>query len=78
MSFRFMFASAVCALAFASGCVSPPRYDGTGRSPPELKCENGPRLAKEMGWFYADVQDVIFGVDYDQDTEDRYGRGPYE
>ncbi len=78
MSFRLKAALAVCALALSSGCVSPPRYDGTGRPSPELKFENGPRLAKEVGWLYADIQDVLFGVDYNHDTEDLYGRCPYE
>lgn len=78
MSFRILAAFAVCALACFAGCASPGHYDGTGRCPPDFKFENGHRLVKEVGWFYADFQDVVFGVDYNQDMEDCYGRGPYD
>ena len=78
MSLRFMVAFALCALTFVGGCASSREYDGTGRTPPTFKFENGTRLVKEVGWLYSDFQDVFFGVDYNADMETEYGRGPYE
>jgi len=78
MIHRLKAAALLCALVVVGGCASSGKYDGTGRCPPKFKVENGRRLAKEVGWFYADFQDFLMGVDYHQDIEDSHGRGPYE
>lgn len=78
MSVRLKFAVLIAGMIVVGGCTAPGKYNGTGRPSPTLKCENGPRLAKELGWFYADVQDFVFGVDHHQDLEDRHGLSPYQ
>lgn len=78
MSARLKAALALCAVALVGGgCAASNEYDGTGRNPPRFKFENGTRLVKEVGWFYADIQDTIFGVDYNQDMENEFGYNPY-
>ncbi len=57
-----------------AGCC---RCDSVGRTPPAFKFCNIGRIVDEAGWFYADVQDTFFGVDYYKDMHDQFDSGPY-
>ena len=65
----------VIGMAAFSGCCSTP--DTFGPKPPKFKVCNGSRLLDELGWFYADVQDMIFGVDYYYYMDHEFSSGPY-
>ena len=56
-----------------SGCGCP----AYGPEPPAFKLCNGSRLIDEFAWFYADIQDTIFGIDYYADLNAEYGASPY-
>ena len=76
-----MFLRAICVAAIAclpllSGC------SGVGLAkpidaPPAFKFKNFERLTDEFAWFYADAQDMFFGVDYYEHMESRFGSCPY-
>jgi hypothetical protein len=66
---------ALACLPFVGGCTS---TEGIGRPPPRFKVRNVSRLCYEVRWLHADVQDVVFGVDYHLDMERQFGGGPYE
>lgn len=55
------------------GCKCP----AFGPEPPTFKVCNGARLMDEVAWFYADIQDTLFGVDYYADMNMEYGKTPY-
>ena len=77
MLLRATFIAGVCCLLFTVGC-STSEYGRDIDSPPEFKVQNMGRLGHELAWFYADVQDLVFGVDYYDDLENRWGKGsPY-
>ncbi len=78
MFLRLITVTALCGLPFVNGCSTPSGYDGTGPAPPKFKMHNAKRLVKETAWFYADLQDTLFGVDHYADLENQYGAGPYE
>jgi hypothetical protein len=62
-------------IPFLSGC-----YTGENRGiddPPPFRVRNVHRIAYEISWLYADVQDTIFGCDYNDHLQSRYGPGPY-
>ena len=63
-------------LPFLSGCSTNATPCGID-DPPPFKFDNFNRLGVECAWFYADVQDVIFGVDYDAHIESRFPSNPY-
>ena len=66
---------AVLSCSFLSGCCS---CSSVGRDAPEFKVCNSGRLIQELGWFYADVQDTFFGVDYYYDMDHQFDDvGPY-
>jgi hypothetical protein len=76
---RLFAAVALSCLPFLGGCFSlQSGYDGTGRSPPRIRPYNGTRIAKECLWFYAAIQDTIFGIDYYVDMEEEFSGSPYE
>ena len=77
MRVRASVLAALCCLPLVCSCTTSDSrrvIDG----PPPYTFENGDRLAYEFGWFYADTQDTIFGVDYNYWLESRFGGGPYE
>lgn len=76
MSLRFLAAASVVCLSFICGCHNCEKQ--VGRPAPAFKFCNPHRLIVETGWLYADLQDVIFGVEYYQDMEDLYSPGPYD
>jgi hypothetical protein len=45
--------------------------------PPKPRLGYLRRLTDEVQWFYADLQDVVFGIDYYCELEHKYGNGPY-
>jgi len=75
MLLRFITAALICCAPLVSGCSSCP--SGTGRPAPAFKFCNGQRLLTELGWFYADIQDTIFGVDYYYDMDYEFDGSPY-
>src|SRR4029453_13860837 len=76
MLLRFITAALICCVPLVSGCAT--CADGIGRPAPALKFCKGSRLITELGWFYADVQDTIFGVDYYADMDRLYDGDPYK
>lgn len=78
MYLRLFAALALCSMPLLGGCASTGSNDGTGHSPPEFKMHNGKRIMKECGWFYASIQDTLFGVNYYADMEKEFGGGPYD
>jgi len=62
-------------LAVVSGCSKSDIR--TGPAPPPVSFCHFQRLGKEIRWFYADLNDMFFGIDYYPELEERYGRGPY-
>jgi hypothetical protein len=61
-------------LPFLGGCHECETF---GNPAPHFKYCNISRLGQECAWFYADVQDTFFGVDYYRDMEAEFGGGPY-
>jgi hypothetical protein len=59
----------VLGVLFLGGC----NCQTYGPEPPRFKVCNLPRVADECAWFYADVQDLFFGVDYYQDMNKTFG-----
>lgn len=45
-------------------------------APPSSLCHSQ-RLGTEMGWLFANVNDVLFGINYYPHFERKYGTGPY-
>jgi hypothetical protein len=74
MTVRAIFAALVVACGLLSGCCT---RSGAG-TPPPLRFCNGQRLAAEFGWFYADLQDTIFGVDYYYYMDHEFDANPYD
>ena len=75
-----MFSRAIIAFVFGcllvvSGCCG--CDSSIGQPAPAFKFCNGTRFMREVAWFYADVQDVVFGVDYNQDMHDEFPTRPY-
>ena len=62
-----------CVLTLAGCCGC----DSVGQPAPTFKFCTGARIVQEFAWLYADVQDVIFGVDYNQDIQDEFDTNPY-
>ena len=60
-----------CGFLFSSGCGHTCDMD-IGQPPPPFKFCNFQRLAVELGWFYADLQDVVFGVTYYEHSENKF------
>lgn len=60
-----------CCCFFSSGCSHTCETD-IGQSPPPFKFCNFQRLGVELGWLYADLQDVIFGVTYYQFNQEKF------
>jgi hypothetical protein len=60
-----------------SSCSSS-EFKGRIDDPPPVRSDYGPQLAKEFTWWYADFQDLLFGLDYYEYLEKRWGEGPYE
>ena len=75
MIMRACFLAMALSCLFVSGCCS---CGSVGIDPPMVKFCNGTRLAQEMGWFYADFQDIFFGVDYYYDIDHEFTAGPYQ
>jgi hypothetical protein len=67
----------VC-LPLAAGCSSPGSCNDEQHPAPAFKLRNGNRLVTELGWFYADLQDVIFGVNYYCDMEHEFPTRIYD
>jgi hypothetical protein len=63
----------ILGLGLFTGCGCGP----FGAAPPRFKVCNGARLIHEFQWLYADIQDLIFGVDYYADMNSEFGPGPY-
>lgn len=63
-------------LPFSSGCNT--CHSNQVYGPPKPRAGYLDRLGDEFQWFYADVQDVIFGIDYNCEMERKYGAGPYQ
>ena len=61
-------------LMLCSGCAGCGHF---GPEPPAFKLCNGSRLMDEFAWFYADVQDLVFGVNYYTDINREFGGSPY-
>jgi hypothetical protein len=60
----FLFVAFV-GLSLLSGCSTPGGACNDEQDPaPTFKFRNVPRLLTEVGWFYASVQDMLFGVNY--------------
>ena len=77
MLLRATFFAGICCLLCLVGC-STGTYGREIDSPPKFKVQNLGRIGHELAWFYADFQDIFFGVDYYDDIEDRFGKDtPY-
>ena len=77
MLLRATLIAGFCCLLSLVGC-STSEYNPEVDKPPKFKVQNLGRIGHELAWFYADVQDVIFGVDYYNDLENQFGnRSPY-
>lgn len=72
MFLRASFLVGICCLLSLVGC-STGKYGKEIDRAPKFKVHNVGRLGHELAWFYADVQDVFFGVDYYDDMEGRFG-----
>lgn len=75
MLLRTILFACVCCLPFLGGCST---YQGTIDDPPPVRGDYGPQIADEFTWWYADFQDLLFGLDYYHYMEDRWGSGPYK
>ena len=64
----------VLSLGLLNGCHCPESF---GPEPPTFKVCHGPRILDEFAWFYADVNDVVFGIDYYVDLNEEFGPSPY-
>ncbi|MBI4601522.1 MAG: hypothetical protein HY721_06115 [Planctomycetes bacterium] len=75
---RFLAALAIVCLIFFAGCQGCGESKNIGRPAPAFKVCNGPRLLTEAGWLYAEVQDVLFGVEHYEHIERQWGASPYD
>ena len=73
MTVRAIFAALVVACSLTSGCCT---RSGSATAPPIRLC-NMQRIVNEVGWFYADVQDTLFGVDYYYYMDHEFPSDPY-
>ena len=48
-----------------------------GAAPPDFSCCYGSRLISELRWLHADVNDMVFGIDYYQDMNSEFGSSTY-
>lgn len=62
-------------LTWVSGCSHCEPY--IGHPAPDFTLCHGARLATEFGWLYADINDMLFGIDYYPGLNSRFGDGPY-
>ena len=65
-------------LPLAAGCGAPGPCVDEQHPAPAFKLRNGQRIMTELGWFYADIQDILFGVTYYCDMEHKYPTRVYE
>ena len=72
----FLLLGLIC-LPFLSGCNTC-HVNRDAYGPPKPRLGYLDRLTDEFEWFYADVQDVVFGIDSYCEVEHKYGAGPYE
>ena len=73
MTVRAIFAALVVACGLMSGCCT---RSGSAIPPPVRLC-NMQRVINELGWFYADVQDTVLGVDYYYYMDHEFATDPY-
>jgi len=76
MFFRATLLASLLCLPFLGGC-STCEVNTRLQDPPGFQFKNPGRLVDEIAWFYADIQDMIFGIDYYCEIERKYGGGPY-
>ena len=74
MTLRALALLGLLSLPFLGGCHECETF---GNAPPKLKWCNLTRLHGECLWFYADIQDTFFGVDYYRDMEGEFGSSTY-
>ena len=75
MLFRALLGFSLVIMTMASGCSHCAKYVGH-KAPPFTLC-HGARLANELGWFYADINDTLFGVNYYPSQNLEFGDSPY-
>lgn len=73
MTVRAIFAALIVCCALTSGCCT---RSGAATPPPVRVC-NLQRIVSEAGWFYADLQDTLFGVDYYYYMDHEFDSNPY-
>ncbi len=71
---RVCLVAVLLAGSFLAGCGS---CRCVGLEPPRFKVCNGGRIVDEFRWLYADIQDTIFGVDYNYDMDHEFDTDPY-
>jgi len=78
MFLRAVLAMSLLSLTLFTGC-STCHVNKEIQAPPPLRFENVGRLADEIAWFYADIEDLIFGIDYFCHVEHRFANtNPYQ
>ena len=65
----------VSCLPMAQGCQNCGVKTGPAAPPPSFCYFQ--RFGTEMGWLFADVNDLLFGINYYPYMESKYGAGPY-
>ena len=78
MLLRAIALSGFLCLPFLSGCLNTCHVNQDAYGPPRPRLGYLLRLTDEVQWFYADLQDVFFGIDYYCELEHKYGAGPYD
>ncbi len=73
MILRAIFVALVLSCCFIPGCCT---RSGSAKPPPFRLC-NIARLYDEVAWFYTDVQDTFFGVDYYYYIDHEFDATPY-
>jgi hypothetical protein len=76
MLLRATFILSLLGLVLFSGCATC-KENKALEAPPPWKFENFQRLGVEFSWFYADIQDMIFGVDYFCHIQNKFQLQPY-
>jgi len=66
----------ISCLPMLEGCHSCGVKSGAS-APPASFC-HFQRFGTEIGWLYANVNDLLFGINYYPHIERKYGTGPYE
>lgn len=75
MVFRALLGFCLVVMTLASGCSHCSKYVGV--EPPPVTICHGARLANEIAWLYADINDVFLGIDYYPSMNSEFGKSPY-